>query len=72
MWSYATVTESGNVYTTGTLYLHITSRVLQKENFHWNLNFAISLMADSLNFNSANYYILENLLMMAYITKSQE
>ena len=28
---------------------------LQEENFHWNLNFAISLMANSLNFNSAKY-----------------
>ena len=30
---------------------------LQEENFHWNLNFAISLTANPLNLNSAYYYI---------------
>ena len=44
---------------------------LQEEKFRWNLNFAISLMANSLNFNSPNYKISKNLSMMAYITKTQ-
>ena len=42
------------------------STTLQEGNFHWNLNFAISLMANLLNLNSAYYYILRNLLMLAY------
>ena len=33
----------------------------QGESRHWNLNFAISLKANSLNFNSTNYQIYENL-----------
>ena len=41
---------------------------LQELNFHWNLNFAISLMTNSLNFNSMYYYIFENILMIAYYT----
>ena len=40
---------------------------LQEKNFHWILNFAILLMAYSLNFNSANYYIFRNHSMIAYI-----
>ena len=42
------------------------STPLQERNFHCNLNFAISLMANLLNLNSAYYYILRNLLMLAY------
>ena len=38
---------------------------LQEENFHWNLNFAFSLMANSLNLNSAYYYTFRNLSMKA-------
>ena len=36
-----------------------------------NLNFAISLIANSLNFNSAHYYILRNRSMIAYIVGTQ-
>ena len=42
-------------------------RTLQEEGFLWNLNFAILLMVNSLNFNSAHYYIFRNLSMRAYI-----
>ena len=35
--------------------------------FHWNLNFTISLMANSLNLNSAYHFILRKLSMMAHI-----
>ena len=35
---------------------------LHKENYHWSSNFAISVMANSLNLNSAHVYILRNLL----------
>ena len=35
--------------------------VLQEESFHWNLNFAISLMANLINLNSIYYYIFGNL-----------
>ena len=45
---------------------------LLEENFHSNLNLAISLMANSLNFDSANYKIFKNLSMMAYITIIQK
>ena len=38
---------------------------LQEGNFHWNLNFAISLMANLLHLNSAYYHILRNVLMLA-------
>ena len=44
----------------------------QDENFHWNSNFAISLIENSLNFNSACYKILKNFLMMAYINDIQK
>ena len=37
-----------------------------------NFNFAISLMANLLNFNSVYYHIFENLSMIAYITKIQK
>ena len=37
--------------------------------FHWKLNFTITLMANSLNLNSTNFLILKNLSKMAYIAK---
>ena len=37
----------------------------------WNLNFLVSLMANSLNLNSAYSYIFRNLFMIAYITEIQ-
>ena len=48
-----------------------TAITLQEENFNWNLNFAISLMENSLNFNSTHYYIFGNLSMIAYIIAIQ-
>ena len=39
---------------------------LQQEKFCWNLNFAILLMANSLNLNLP-YYISRDLSMIAYI-----
>ena len=55
---------------------------LQEENFHWNLNFGFSLMANSLmsisltltllNFNSANYKIFKYLSIVTYITIIQK
>ena len=42
-------------------------RTLQEEGFLWNLNFAIVVMENLLNFNSAHYYIFRNLSMRAYI-----
>ena len=41
--------------------------IVQEEDFHWNLNFAISLMGNSLNLNSTYYFIFRNLSMIAYI-----
>ena len=38
--------------------------ILQDESFHWNLNLAISLMAKSLDLNSAYYCIFKNLSMV--------
>ena len=52
-----------------TVHIHTT---LREEDFHWNLNFAIPLMANSLNLNSANYYIFRNLSMIAYIIGIQK
>ena len=34
--------------------------------FHWNLDCAISLMANSLILNAAYYYMFRNLTMIAY------
>ena len=45
---------------------------LQEENFPGNLNFASSLMANSLNLNSAHNYIFGNLSMIAYIIEMQK
>ena len=36
------------------LHLQIYNDTLQEENYHGNLNFVISLMANSLNLNHAN------------------
>ena len=43
-----------------------------EENFNWNLNFAVSLIANSLNLNPAYYYIFWNLSMIAYIIEVQK
>ena len=40
--------------------------------FHWNLNLAILLMANSLNFNPAYHHIFENLSMIVYIIEIQK
>ena len=47
---------------------------LQEENFQWNLNFAISLMASSLNFKFRLllHYVFGNLSMTAYIIEIQK
>ena len=50
----------------------VIQNTLQEENVHRNLNFAISPIANSLNFNSACYQILRNLSMIAYINKIQK
>ena len=44
------------------LFLYPTER-----NFLWEFNFAISLMANSLNLNSTYYYIFSNLSLVTYI-----
>ena len=49
----------------------ITTDTLQEPHFHWNLNFAISLMANSLNLNSAYNYVFRNLSMIAYMIEFQ-
>ena len=43
-----------------------------EENFNWNLNFAVSLIANSLNLNPAYYYIFWNLSIIAYIIEVQK
>ena len=40
--------------------------------FYWNLNFAISLMANSLNFNSAYFNNFRNLSMKAYMIEIEK
>ena len=45
---------------------------LQEEDFHWNLNFTISLMANLLNVNSVYLKSFRNLLMTAYIIEIQK
>ena len=47
--------------------LIIIYATLQEENSHWNLSFAFSLLANSLSFNSAYYYIYGHLSMTGYI-----
>ena len=44
---------------------------LQEESFHWNLIFAIPLMANWLNLSSAYYYIIRHLSMIAHIIEIQ-
>ena len=45
----------------------------QEKKFYWNLNLAISLMADFLNLNFAYYYyIFRNLSMTVYVTGIQK
>ena len=48
---------------------HIT---LQEENFHWNLDFTVSLMANYLDTYSVYYHIFRNLSMTAYIIEILE
>ena len=45
----------------------ITRSTLQGKDVHWNLSFAIFLLANSLDSNSAYYYNFRNLSMIAYI-----
>ena len=54
------------------LLMRVWKFTLQEEKFHWNLNFAISLMANSLNFNSAYYTSFRNLSIIAYIIEIQK
>ena len=44
---------------------------LKEENFYWNLNFVISLMANSLNLKFAYSFIFRNLSTIAYIIEIQ-
>ena len=48
------------------------THTLKPENFQWNLNFAITLMANSLNLNCAYDYVFRNLSMLAYIIEIQK
>ena len=50
---------------------HCTSDTLQEENFHWILNFTISLTPNSLNLITTHYYIFRNLSKIAYMTEIQ-
>ena len=45
---------------------------LQEKYIHQNLYFAISLMSNLLNLNSAYYYNFRNLLMIAFIIEIQK
>ena len=45
---------------------------LQEENFHWNFNFAILLMENSLSLNIAHLKIFINLSMIAYVIQIQK
>ena len=58
-------------------FVHLTTSVpivktLVVENLHWNLNFAIWVMVNSLDFNSVYYYIFRNLSMIAFIIEIQK
>ena len=47
--------------------------ILQEENFQMNLNFAISLMAKTLNFTVVYFFVIfKNLSMIAYILNIQK
>ena len=50
----------------------LITNTLCEQNFHSNLNFAISLMANSLNLNSACNYIFWNLSVVVYINEFQK
>ena len=50
----------------------VNIRTLREENFHWNLNSAISLMANSLNLNYVYCFIFRNLSMIAYLIEIQK
>ena len=45
---------------------------LQEQKFHWNLNVAISPMANLLNLNSAYIEIFTNLSMIAHIRENSK
>ena len=49
------------------LFPNATAHTLQEEKFHRNLNFAISLMANSLKLIFAYHYTFRNLTMIAHI-----
>mgnify|MGYP001796284869 CR=1 FL=1 len=49
-----------------------TCYTLQEKNFHWNLNFAMSLMPNSLVLNFAYYNIIIKLSMADNIKKFQK
>ena len=46
--------------------------LIQEEKCEWNLNFAISLMANSLNLNSTDYNTFRNLSMIALVIEIQK
>ena len=46
--------------------IYWSRNIIQGESFHWNLTFAILLMADLLNLNSAYHHIFRNLSTIAY------
>ena len=46
--------------------------LIQEEKCEWNLNFAISLMANSLNLNSTDYNTFRNLSMIAFVIEIQK
>ena len=62
------IMDSTHIPTVG-IALHLSNimpinSTLQEKDFHLILNLAISLMANSLNFNSANYLMLKNFSMI--------
>ena len=46
------------------------NNIRRGENFHWSLNFTISLMA--INLKADNYFIFRKLSMITYITEIQK
>ena len=46
--------------------------LIQEEKCEWNLNFAISLMANLLNLNSTDYNTFRNLSMIAHVIEIQK
>ena len=54
------------------IYIHTNIQTYPKRrNFHWNSNFAISLMAKSLNLNSDCYHNIRNFSIIAFIIEIQ-